>query len=125
MADLLASSIDRILEFETTFKAALGLSLDQWATRRSTEAPQGRQFLRGHRIQLLEKALAPLQDKLSEAQFSRLAKALSLTFGLEVLLVLKDMWRVDVGEMQSVATWAARSLVRAALAEAEEDSTGG
>ncbi len=115
---LLASSSARILEFESTFKAALGLSLDQWAKKRAGDVPNGPQFRRGHRIELLEKAMAPLRDKLSDAQFSRLAKALSLTFGLEVLLVLKDMWTVDVDEMQSVATWAARALVRAALAEA-------
>ena len=34
---------------------------------------------------LLEKALAPLRNRLTEAQFGRLAKALSLTFGLEVI----------------------------------------
>jgi AcrR family transcriptional regulator len=124
VTDLLASSSDRILEFETTFKAALGLSLDQWAQWRSAAAPLGQQFRRGHRIELLEKALSPLRDRLTEAQFSRLAKALSLTFGLEVLLVLKDMWKVDVNEMQGVATWAASALVRAALAEAEEASAG-
>ena len=117
--DLLASSSDRILEFETTFKAALGLALEQWAQRRSSQAPTGPQFRRGHRIDLLEKALLPLRDRLSKAQFSRLAMALSLTFGLEVLLVLKDMWNVDVEEMQRVTTWAASALVRAALAEAE------
>jgi len=118
--DLLASSSTRILEFEATFKAALGLSLEQWAQARSNLAPSGRQFRRGHRIYLLEKALSPLRDKLSPAQFGKLAKALSLTFGLEVILVLRDIWKVDVAEMQDVAIWAARSLVRAALAESEQ-----
>jgi AcrR family transcriptional regulator len=120
--DLLSSSSDRIVEFETTFKAALGLALNQWAQWRSDDKPSDQLFRRGHRIELLGKALEPLRDSLTEAQFSKLAKALSLTFGLEVLLVLKDMWNVDVNEMQSVATWAARALVRAALAEAEEAS---
>lgn len=119
VGDLLESSNTRIVEFEATFKAALGLSLDQWAQARSDHAPMGPQFRRGHRIELLGKALSPLRDKLTEAQFSKLAKALSLTFGLEVILVLRDIWKVDLDELQDVATWAARSLVRAALAEAE------
>ncbi len=123
VTDLLSSSSDRILEFETTFKAALGLSLDQWAQWRSDPAPSGQQFRRGHRIELLEKALSPVRDRLSDAQFKRLAMALSLTFGLEVLLVLKDIWKADVDQMQSVATWAARALVRAALAEAQGPQT--
>lgn len=118
--DLLASSSTRIMEFEATFKAALGLSLEQWAQNRSNIAPSGQQFRRGHRIDLLAKALSPLREKLTEAEFSKLAKALSLTFGMEVILVLRDIWKVDVPEMQDVATWAARSLVRAALAEAEQ-----
>lgn len=123
--DLLASSSTRIIEFEATFKAALGLSLEQWAQARSNLAPSGPQFRRGHRIDLLQKALSPLRGKLTEAQFGKLAKALSLTFGLEVIVVLRDIWKVDVREMQEVATWAARALVRAALAEAEPISTTG
>lgn len=125
--DLLASSNDRIVEFEATFKAALGLSLQQWALQRAGTQPTGPQFRRGHRIDLLEKALLPVRDRLTPAQFDRLAQALSLTFGLEVLLVLKDIWRVDLDHMQDVATWTARALVRAALAEADTqppDMTG-
>ena len=118
--DLLASSSDRIVEFEATFKAALGLSLAQWAQRRSDTAPTGPQFQRGHRIELLQRALAPLRGRLTEDEFGRLTKALSLTFGLEVVLVLKDICRVEVDEMQELAVWAARTLVRAALAEAEQ-----
>jgi AcrR family transcriptional regulator len=123
--DLLASSSTRIIEFEATFKAALGLSLEQWAQARAEVAPSGPQFRRGHRIDLLEKALAPLENRLSPAQFAKLAMALSLTFGLEVILVLRDIWKVEVSEMQDVATWAARSLVRAALAEAGQTAASG
>lgn len=120
VSDLLSSSNDRVVEFEATFKAALGLSLAQWAQRRGGDAATAPQFQRGHRIDLLERALAPVRDRLTEADFGRLTKALSLTFGLEVILVLKDIWKTDVDEMQEVAVWAARSLVRAALAEAEQ-----
>lgn len=123
LSDLLSSSNDRIVEFEATFKAALGLSLSQWAQIRSGATPHGPRFQRGHRIPLLERALAPVRDRLSDAEFGRLAKALSLTFGLEVILVLKDIWRIDVTEMQDLAVWAARTLVRAALAEAEQSAT--
>lgn len=120
--DLLASSNQRIVEFEATFKAALGLSLQQWAQQRSGTPTTGPEFRRGHRIKLIEKALAPLRGRLTEAEFGRLAKSLSLIFGLEVILVLKDIWNVDVDEMQDVATWTARALVGAALTEAEAKS---
>ena len=117
--DLLRSSSDRIVEFESTFKAALKLSLEQWAQDRAGTLGAEPAFKRGHRVELLQKAIQPLRKRLGAAQFSRLAKALSLTYGLEVLIVLKDLWGLDSKEMQRVARWAARSLVQAALLEAD------
>ena len=38
-------------------------------------------------------------------------------FGVEVLIVLKDIWGLDGGETLSVAQWAARSLVEAAITQ--------
>lgn len=123
--DLLQSSTARIVEFESTFKAALRLTLEQWARDRAGTLGEEPPFKRGHRVELLQKAIEPLRKRLSGAQFSRLAKALSLTYGLEVLLVLKDLWGLDSKEMQSVARWAARSLVQAALLEAETSRSNG
>jgi AcrR family transcriptional regulator len=118
--DLLASSSKRIVEFESTFKAALKLSLEQWARDRAGTLGEEPPFKRGHRVQLLQTAIAPLRNRLSRTQFSRLAKALSLTYGLEVLIVLKDIWGLADKEVQEVARWAARALVDTALAEADE-----
>jgi hypothetical protein len=67
---------------------------------------------------MLQMAIAPLKNKLPEAKFQRLAKALSLVYGLEVLIVLKDLWGLDFDETKDVATWAASALVRAAVDEA-------
>ena len=50
-------------------------------------------------------------------EFKRLAQALSLIFGVEVLIVLKDIWGLDSRRTRSVAQWAAGALVRAAVAE--------
>ena len=116
VADLLETSLPRIEAFEATFKAALKLSLDQWAMRQAgtlgTEPP----FTRGHRVGLLRDALAPL-DTLSPDKFERLARALSMVFGVEALVVLKDICGLEGEEMRSVAEWAARALIRAAISE--------
>lgn len=117
--DLLRSSIPRIIEFESTFKAALKLSLEQWALDRAGALGEEPTFKRGHRVELLQKAIEPLRGQLGEKRFLRLAKALSLTYGLEVLIVLKDLWGLGAKEMQDVARWAAKSLVHAALLETE------
>ena len=117
VADLLATGLPRIEAFEATFKAALKLSLDQWARGRAGTLGEEPEFKRGHRTDLLMDALAPLQGKLQPQKLERLAQALSLVFGVEVLTVLKDIWGLGGQETQSVAQWAANALVRAALEE--------
>jgi AcrR family transcriptional regulator len=118
VSDLLTSSMPRILEYEATFKAALKLSLEQWAQRRQGTLAEEAQFKRGHRIDLLQSAIAPLKRTLPRKSFARLARALSLTYGLEVLIILKDLWGLEADEIEDVAVWAGRALVRSAIVEA-------
>jgi len=117
VGELFDTAMPRIAAFEATFKAALKLSLDQWARRQAGTLGSEPQLARGHRVELLRDAIAPLKGKLSAAAFDRLAQALSLVFGVEVLIVLKDIWGLDSNETLSVAQWAARSLVDAATAQ--------
>lgn len=113
--DLLRTSLPRIEEFEATFKAALKLSLEQWAKRQAGALGDEPAFTRGHRIELLQDALLPLRDALAEDDFQRLAQALSLLYGVEALVVLKDIWGLDGERVQTVTRWAASALVRAAV----------
>lgn len=122
VAELIATGLPRIEAFEATFKAALKLSLEQWARGRAGTLGEEPEFKRGHRTELLNKALAPLQGRLPAEKLDQLAQALSLVFGVEVLTVLKDIWGLGGQETQSVAQWAASALVRAALEE-EADAT--
>lgn len=117
--DLLDSSLPRIFEFEATFKAALKLSLEQWAQRHAGTLGEEPPFKRGHRVELLQAAIAPLKKTLPRKQFQRLAQALSLTYGLEALIILQDLWGLEPREVQNVARWSARALVRAAVSEAK------
>ncbi|WP_332687952.1 TetR/AcrR family transcriptional regulator [Devosia sp.] len=118
VADLLATAIPRVEEFEATFKASLRLSLDQWAQRRAGTLGSEPLFTRGHRVDLLMNATAPLAGKLTHGQHLRVAQALSMVFGIEVLNVLKDIWGLTLEEAQGVAQWAAAALINAAEAEA-------
>ncbi len=123
--DLLASSMPRINEFEATFKAALKLSLDQWARRQAGTLGAEPQFTRGHRVNLLMKATEPMAGKLPRANRMRLAQALSLAFGVEVIIVLRDIWGLAAEEAEAVAQWAALALINAAEAEADATGAGG
>ena len=118
IADLLATAMPRIDEFEATFRAARKLSLDQWAQRQAGTLGDEPRFLRGHRVDLLKDATAPLQGRVGPARFERLAQALSLVFGVEVLVVLKDIWGLSAAQAQDVAEWAATALVNATISEA-------
>ncbi len=119
VADLIDTALPRIEAFEATFKAALKLSLEQWASRQAGTLGSEQQFTRGHRIDLLRDAIEPLRASLSPERFERLAQGLSLVFGVEVLVVLKDIWGLDGERTQAVAQWAAAALVAAAVREAD------
>ena len=119
--DLLETSLPRIDAFEATFRAALKHSLDQWAQRQAGTLGQEPAFTRGHRMELLREALAPLRGKVAEHTLDRLTKALSLLFGIEALIVLKDIWGADAAETQDVLFWAAELLTAGAIAEGKDN----
>lgn len=114
VGDLFEIAMPRIEAYEATFKAALKLSLDQWARRQAGTLGDEPRFTRGHRVDLLEEAVAPLHERLPPATVKRLAQALSLVFGVEAFIILKDIWGLDGQATQAVARWAALALVAAA-----------
>ena len=109
--DLIGTSMPRIIEFEATFRAALKLSLEP----AGADEPAEPRFTRGHRVDLLRDAVRPLTGKMPAAEADRLAQALSLIYGIEMLVVLKDIWGLGDKAAVSVMEWAAQSLVRAAI----------
>lgn len=115
---LIAAAMPRIDSYEATFKAALKLSLEQWASHQAGTLGEEPAFTRGHRIDLLRHALEPERDRLGATVADRLAQALSLVFGIEALVVLKDIWGLDGDAAAGVARWAAGALVAAARVEA-------
>ena len=62
--------------------------------------------------------MQPLKRRLGRQAFDRVTQSLSLIFGTEAFVVLKDIWGLEGGEARRVAIWAAHALVRAAIAEA-------
>ena len=118
VGSLLDASLRRIGEFEATFRAALKLSLEQWAKSRAgtlgTEAP----FKRGHRVALLQDAVAPLRGATSEEQFDRLTKGLSIVFGIEAFVVLKDIWGMEEDDVAETINWVAKTLISSVVTDA-------
>ena len=95
------------------------LAIDQWTRGKAGTLGNEARLVRGNRKGLLNAALNPLKNRLSPAEFDRLTQALSLVFGTEALVVLKDVSGLDGEEARRVAIWASLALVRAAIAESE------
>ncbi len=67
------------------------------------------------RTPLIEAALAPARQKMTEATYKKLCAALAMVFGTESMIVFTDVLRTDENTAAKTKGWAARALVRAAL----------
>ncbi|MGL6108908.1 MAG: TetR/AcrR family transcriptional regulator [Rubrivivax sp.] len=114
---LFKKTFPRFKEFEAPLRAAAQLSLEHWALERAgllDEEP----YRRGHRIGILEHAIAPLAVDMPPAVRDRLHRALSIVYGIEPYIVLKDIWGLPDREVDRIALWMADALVDAALRDA-------
>ena len=115
--ELFEQTFPRFTEFEPQLRAAAQLALEQQALERAgllEEQP----YRRGHRIRILEHALAPLAPDLSERGRDRLHKALSVVYGIEPYVILKDIWGLRDREVEQIAVWMADALIDAAIRDA-------
>ena len=118
VAELFGFAIPRILAYEATHRAALAQALDQWSRRQAGMLGAEARIVRGNRKALIADALSPLGADLDGATFDKLAQSLSLIFGIEAIVVLKDIWRLDDAGVRRAVLWAAEALVGRAMAEA-------
>jgi AcrR family transcriptional regulator len=121
VTELVTFAYPRMEGYEATLKAALRLALEQWARRNAGLLGDEAPMVRGHRIELLNSAVGPLKGKLTKEGFERLTQAMSLIFGTEAFVVLKDIWGLDRQRAQDVALWTCHALIDAAL----RDKAGG
>jgi AcrR family transcriptional regulator len=113
--ELFAETFPRFKEFEPQLRAAALLALEQWGLERAgllEEVP----YRRGHRIRILAHAIAPLD--LPPTLRDRLHRALSVVYGIEPVVILKDIWGLPDREVERIATWMADALVDTALRQA-------
>jgi AcrR family transcriptional regulator len=115
--ELFIQTFPRFKEFEPQLRAAAQLSLEQWALERAgllDEEP----YRRGHRVRILEHALQPLKPELPKAIHDRLHWALSVIYGIEPRVILKDIWGLPDREVERTALWMADAMIDAALRDA-------
>ena len=116
---LFKRTFPRFKEFEPQMRAAAQLALEQWALARAgllDEEP----YRRGYRVGILEHALEPLAAALPAAVRQRLHRALSVIYGIEPYVILKDIWGESDREVERTALWMADALIDAALRDAAQ-----
>ena len=122
--ELFVQTFPRFKEFEAQLRAAAQLSLEQWALERAgllEEEP----YRRGHRVRILQHAIEPLAPLLRPAVRDRLHRALSVVYGIEPYVILKDIWGLPDREVERTALWMADALIDAALRESEQSAKTG
>jgi AcrR family transcriptional regulator len=105
-----------VLAEEAQLRRALWVYLDTWLRSRrhpDSELPAVRE---GRRMRWLDHVLAPLPG-MPEAQRRRLRAGLALTFGIDSVVIMKDVCGLNDEEALAVLRWAATTLLRAALDE--------
>src|SRR5688500_3964169 len=114
--ELRARPYSRFHDFEPHMRAALQLALEH----QSLEAAgllEEEPFRRGQRTEILATTIAPLKKKLSKKTYDRLLRALAVVYGIEPMVILKDICGASDRDTEAVVRWMMDALVDAALRE--------
>ena len=65
-----------------------------------------------------------MQDTLPADNYQRLQYALSLVYGSEIFMVLKDIWNLESDDIGHVTQWMAKALINQAQVDAKEKPDG-
>jgi hypothetical protein len=105
-------------EYEPQLRAALQVSLSDMALERAGKLDE-EPYRRRQRIEIVSDAALPLRRRLGKRGFDRLVRALSVVYGIEAYVILRDIWGAGDKEIQAIARWIADALVDSALRDAE------
>ncbi|MFG1173431.1 TetR/AcrR family transcriptional regulator [Erwiniaceae bacterium CAU 1747] len=118
--ELFSFAFPRMLRHEGTLRAALHLSLTQWAQEQADDTLTIKEKLaRDGRKTILTRVIKPLNDELPPELVERVVRSLSLVYGLEIFLVMKDIWGCNNDEVEDIGKWIARAIVRQAREDAQ------
>lgn len=109
------------LDEEATMRTALRTYID--ISLQARAAGETMKVREGRRTRWLDEVLVDVRRQLTPSQWKRLRNALSLTLGIESMVVMKDVCHCTDAEALATLKWSALALLRAALAEARARPT--
>ena len=95
----------------------LQVSLSDMALERAGKLVE-EPYRRGNRIGILSHAAQPLKAQLRKRGFDRLVRALSVVYGIEAYVILRDIWGARDPEIRAIVRWIAATLVDTAVRDA-------
>jgi AcrR family transcriptional regulator len=104
---------------EAMFRNIVRVTVDRWFEATKQRDPDPVAVRETRRFLYIDRALEPLARSLSPDALQLLRNALALVYGAEALIVTRDVCRLGVEEATEVMRWAAKSLIRGAMAAAE------
>ncbi|MDV5226887.1 TetR/AcrR family transcriptional regulator [Providencia rettgeri] len=116
--ELLSFALPRMFEHEGALRAALQVSLQQWAEGRSLNLdPKEKRLERGNRKDILAMVTAPMKGEFPTELIDKVIKAFSVIYGSEIFLVLKDIWKQNDSEVIELTQWMAKAIINQAIAD--------
>jgi AcrR family transcriptional regulator len=119
--DRIETVIRRVAKFqfadESLWREVLRATLERWAEQQKLPEDD-RVPVRGHTpVEAAREGVAPLADRLPKDRWERLVSAVVLIYGMEAMIVSRDALGLAEAEAADLMCWAARALIRSALAE--------
>ena len=111
-----------MLKHEGTLRAALSLSLKQWADERSQITEKTKKLVRGNRKEILTNLLQPLRAQFSDELFDKVIYSISIIYGSEIFMVLKDIWNFESEQVIDLSQWIVKAIINQAKQEALDES---
>jgi AcrR family transcriptional regulator len=97
---------------EALFRTVMKVTQERWleSTDRGEQDPVVRE---GRRLEHIDAVIEPLQSKLDSEALTRLRCGLALVFGIEPIVILKDVCGLDSAETLKVLKWVGNTLIEA------------
>jgi hypothetical protein len=105
---------DFIWRNQLQMRLVLARLIEQVAGAAKGHPELGRQ---NRRTEFIKTALAPSRDRFDKGAYRRLCSALALVFGVESMIVFRDVLQIEEAEAREVENWVIRALTRAAMQE--------
>jgi len=104
---------------EAVFRTVMKVTQERWleSADRAEQDPVVRE---GRRLEHIDAAIEPLRSELARDALVRLRYGLALVFGIEPIVILKDVCGLDSAQALAVLEWVGKSLI-----EASKTSTSG